>query len=455
MPLTDTKKIWEQVLQEIELIVSRGNFNTWFKQTHLAKENGGVVYIGVPNGFVKEWLSTKYDKELVRLLRKISGEHIRSVEFVISKSPKEETQQSAPQQKAPESKNASLPLQNLYINTKDNLNSRYNFNSFIIGPFNELAYSAAQGILQQPGVYNPLFIYGSSGLGKTHLIQATGNAFKEKYPKAKIFYTSAERFSTDYVASVQNNRIKPFKDKYREYDVLIMDDVQFLSGKEKTQDELFHLFNILYDSRKQIIFSSDKHPNYIVGLEDRLKSRFSAGMIVDVSRPDYESRFAILRAKAAEQGSDVSEDALKYVAEHVEGNIRELEGILNSLICQIQLKKRSLSLQETKNLIKNNIKPKKNVSVEEIVKTIADFYNIDPQNIYEKTRRKEIVRSRQVAMFILREDFNISFPLIGRKLGGRDHTTVIHSCTKVKDEIGKDPVLNQEVEQLRAMLTMQ
>jgi chromosomal replication initiator protein len=458
MTIENIDKIWEQTMHEIELEVSKANFNAWFKHAHFAKQSDGVIYLGVPNEFIREWLDSKHNKKFLKILRDKSGQHIRAVEFIISKPPRDtEKNKKQPQKPVMASSphaNNELPLHNLYINKKDNLNSRYTFDTFIIGSFNELAYSAAQGILQKPGVYNPLFIYGSTGLGKTHLIQATGNAFKAKFPRAKVYYTSAEKFSNEYVAAVQNNRIGSFKEKYRDYDVFIMDDVQFLSGKEKTQDELFHLFNILYDARKQILFSSDKHPNYIPGLEDRLKSRFSAGMIVDISRPEYESRLAILQTKADEQGFDIPRETIEFITKNVDGNVRELEGILNSLVCQAQLKQRNLSNQEIKNLIKNNIKPKKSVSVEAVVKTIADFYNIKPESIYEKTRRKEIVRSRQITMYILREDFNISFPLIGRKLGGRDHTTVIHSCAKVKDDMEQDPNLAQEVEQLRTMLTM-
>lgn len=452
MPITDVNKTWEDSLNEIELAISKANFNTWFKNTHIVREEDGVVSIGVPNEFVKEWLYTKYNKAILKALRNTGGD-VRSIEYVITKkpTPSEKTEKDTRSTQNNQAARA-LPLQNLYINRQDNLNPRYIFDSFIIGPFNELAYSAAQGILQKPGVYNPLFIYGGTGLGKTHLIQAVGNALKDGTSQAKVFYTSSEKFTMDYISSVQNNRVNAFKEKYRKYDVLIMDDVQFLSGKEKTQEELFHLFNILYDSNKQIIFSSDKHPNYIPGLEDRLKSRFGAGMIVDISKPDYESKVAILQAKADEQGYVLPKEAIDYIAANVEGNIRELEGILNSLICQIQLRKRDLSLQELKNLIKNNIRPKKNVAVKDIVKIIADFYNINEKAIYEKTRRKEIVRSRQVAMYILREDFNISYPLIGRKLGGRDHTTVIHSCLKIKKDIQEDSGLTQEIEQLRSML---
>jgi chromosomal replication initiator protein len=267
-----------------------------------------------------------------------------------------------------------------------------------------------------------------------------------------VYYTTLEKFSNDYVNAVQNNKITIFKEKYRKYDALIMDDVQFVSGKEKTQEELFHVFNTLYDNNKQIIFSSDKHPNFIPGLEDRLRSRFSAGMIVDIGQPDYESRVAILKAKLGEQEFSVSNEGVLHMAQVIQGNIRELEGVLNAVVCQTKLKARTLSLQEIKTLIKANVRPRKNISINDVVKVIANYYNLDEENLYEKTRRKEIVKTRQVAMYLLREDYNISYPLIGKKLGGKDHTTVIHSYTKIKQEAENDSLLTQEIDQIRAML---
>jgi len=446
--MIDIEQTWKQSLESLQEEVSKPNFNTWFKNTHISKEEDGVVYVGVPNEFVKEWLYSKYNKSILRALRS-TNHSIRNVEYVIAK--KKESDEA--RKKAAQQSTNALPLHNLYINKKDNLNPRYTFESFIIGPFNELAYSAARAIVKEPGVYNPLFIYGNTGLGKTHLIQAVGNTLKKDNPDLQIYYVSSEKFSNDFVSAIKSNRRQSFKDKYRKYDVIIMDDVQFLSGKEKTQEELFHLFNILYDVRKQIIFSSDKHPNYIPGLEDRLKSRFSAGMIVDVTKPEYESRYAIVQSKAQELGISLPAGILEYIASHVEGNIRELEGILNSVGCQAKVKNKDLTIQDIKNLIKNSIKPKKAVNIDEVIKTVSGFYNMEPDTIQEKTRRKEIVHARQVVMYILREDYSISYPMIGKKLGGRDHTTVIHSCSKIESLIDKDSGLAQEVEQLRAILS--
>ena len=253
-----------------------------------------------------------------------------------------------------------LPLNDLYIDKNDNLNPRYTFNSFIIGSFNDLAHAAAQAIIKNPGVvYNPFFIHGGTGLGKTHLIQAVGNYIKEENSNKKIHYITSEKFSIDYITSLQNNKINDFKEKYRKYDVLIMDDIQFLSNKNKTQEELFHLFNSLYENNKQIIFSSDQHPNFIPGLEERLKSRFSAGMIVDIAHPEYESRLAILRQKLNQRNFSLPDEILEYVASLLNGNIRELEGVLNSIICQSQLKNKVLLIDEIKSLIKNSARPKK------------------------------------------------------------------------------------------------
>jgi chromosomal replication initiator protein len=267
-----------------------------------------------------------------------------------------------------------------------------------------------------------------------------------------VFYLTSERFGSEYLAALQSNSAQKFKEKYRKYDVILMDDIQFFAGKEKFQEELFHLFETFHQSYRQLVFSSDKHPNFIPGLEDRLKSRFNAGMMIDIPTPDQESRAAILKAKALANNVELSPEILNFLASSIENNIRELEGAMNAIVCQIQLKQQSLSLLEVKNLIKNSAKPKKNISVKEVVKLVSDFYNINEDSVYDKTRRREVVKPRQVIMYLLREDFNVSFPSIGEKIGGRDHTTVIHSYEKVKEGIKTDPLLMDEVSQLRAMM---
>lgn len=446
----DIKELWEGVLVDIELSVSGATFNTWFKDTYIKKHDDGVIFIAVPNQFVRDWLFNKYHKTILRAVRDRVSE-IRNIEYVIGKPAR--TQMKSRRTLDLSAQAGGLPFDGSSINQEDNLNPRYNFESFVIGPFNELAYAASQAVIKKPGTtYNPLFIYGNTGHGKTHLIQAIGNKMKELYPGKKAFYLTSEKFAVDFLNSVQANRVNAFKEKYRAYDILIMDDIQFLSNKEKTQEELFHLFNALYDANKQIVFSSDKHPNYIQNLEERLKSRFGAGMIVDIPPPDHDSRVAILTAKARLSNYDLSQEAAEHLAAAVEGNVRELEGILNTVIIQSELKGRPLDLADLQAITKTNVKPKKQVVIKDVIKVITDFYNVDEKSIYEKTRRKEVVRPRQMIMYILREDFEISFPLIGQKLGGRDHTTVIHSCDRVRKELKNNAELYNELTQIRAML---
>ena len=447
----DKKELWNRCLSEIEMNISKANFTTWFKNTSILKEDGGIIEVGVPNEFVKDWLYNKFHKLILKTLIS-NNENIRGVEYVINK---QETKSGFKEGEICHSVNLNkeLPLNDLYINKEDNLNPKYTFNSFIVGPFNELAYAVAQAIIQDPGKnYNPFFVYGGTGLGKTHMIQAIGNTIKIKHPEKKVYYVSLEKFAIDYINSIQNKNPNSFKEKYRKYDVFIMDDIQFISKMDKTQEELFHLFNTLYENNKQIIFSSDKHPNFIQGLEERLQSRFASGMTVQIIEPDYESRIAIIKAKFESTNNIIESEVINFLAESLDSNIRELEGSLNAVICQSQLKNKPLTITDVKNLIKNNIKPKKSVAISDIVKVIAGHYNLTETVIYDKTRRKEIVRARQVAMYILREDFNISYPLIGQKLGDRDHTTVIHSHLKIKDDLKTDPSLLQEIEKIRIML---
>lgn len=446
----DTKELWNNVLLEIESSVSKANFATWFKDTKISGFEDGTIFLSVPNTFVQEWLTKKFHPLILKLLRQ-SSDSIHALEYVIKEESKQKNQYIP-------TKNVSatkeLPLSELYINKEDNLNPRYTFESFVVGPFNELAYAAAQGVLKNFGfAYNPFFIYGNTGHGKTHLIQAIGNEVKKQDPSKKIFYFTSEKFINDYISSVQNNKVDQFKDRYRKYDMLIMDDVQFLSGKEKTQEELFHLFNIMKDSNKHIVFSCDKHPNFVTGLEDRLKSRFSAGMVIDIPAPDQESRVAIIKAKCSSINLFLSEEIVEYLADSIKGNIRDLEGVINLIVCQTETKNKTLTLNEVKDLVKNSIKQKKLLSYKEVIKIISDFYKIEEESIYEKTRKKEVIKPRQIIMYILREDFSISYPSIGEKLGGRDHTTVIHSCEKIKRDIKVDSLLLKEIQEIRSMIS--
>ncbi len=446
----DTKKLWDSVLGTVELQVSKANFNMWFKDTYIHKQDDGVIYVAVPSVFAKEWLSSKFHKTILKHLRDF-GNDVRALEYVISKNQERKAPLEIEQKAAPV---YELPLQEFYVSKDDNLNPKYTFDTFVVGPFNELAHAAAQAVIKNPGIaYNPLYIYGGTGRGKTHLMQAVGNHIKAKDPSKKVYYVTSERFAVDFMNSLQLGKANQFKEKYRKYDVLIMDDVQFFSSKEKSQEEFFHLFNTLKENNKQLICSSDQHPNHMPDLEDRIKSRLGSGMIVDVAAPDYESRLIILKNKLAKQNVGLSSDILDFLASSVDGNIRELEGIINSIVMQTQVRGRELNILEIKNLIKNSAKPKKLISIKDVVKIVSDFYNIEENNIYEKTRKKEVVKPRQVIMYLLREDMNISYPSIGEKLGGRDHTTVIHSCEKVKEEIKSNQVLLQEVNHIRSLIS--
>lgn len=447
----DYKQMWEKVLIEFELAISRATFATWFHSTHIQKIEDGTVYLSVPSVFAKDWLGNKYHKQILKNLRG-QNETIRALEYVIAKDDNQK-KQAQNGQKQVYNPTVELPLQDHQINKEDNLNPRYTFETLVVGSFNELAYAASQAVIKKPGqAYSPFFVYGSPGHGKTHLIQAIGNHIKTSFPGKKVFYLTSEKFGQECINALQTNKMAQFKERYRKYDILIMDDVQFFSNKDKIQEELFHLFNYLHDNNHQIIFSSDKHPNFISNLEDRLRSRFASGMLVELPYPDLESRVAILKAKSKTNNFHLADDVAEYLAASIEGNIRELEGALNSIICQTQVKGKDLSLLEIKNLLKNSAKPKKLMAVKDIIKTVSDFYNIDEASIYDKTRRKEVVRPRQIAMYILREDCNVSYPSIGQKLGGRDHTTVIHSCEKIKNELKVDPALVQELGQIRALL---
>ena len=444
----DHRQFWDGILAEIELTVSKPVFATWFRDTHIVKRDDNTIVLSVPNAFARDMFQSRYQATILKLLR-IRDHTVHAVEYVINRDEPKRKDEKVFNNTGTQ----SLPLPENTVNSEDNLNPRYTFENFIIGPFNELAHAAAQAVIKSPGLmYNPLFIYGSTGHGKTHLIQAIGNHIKNISPGKRVFYMTSERFGQDCMNALQTQKMAVFKDKYRKYDVLIMDDIQFFSDKQKFQEELFHLFNTLYDNNRQVIFSSDKHPHFIQGLEERLKSRMSAGMIIDIPVPDHESRLAILSAKAKIHNFSLEPEVLDYLARTVAGNIRDLEGALNTLIVHAQLKGRGIAIADVKNLIKNNQKPRRSVAVKDVVKIISDFYSIEEGSIYEKTRKKEVIKPRQMIMYILREDFNISYPSIGEKLGGRDHTTVIHSCEKIKHDLKSDQLLDQELSQIRNLL---
>ncbi len=440
------KDVWNIVLSELENTLSKANFQTWFPNTHLVKIDNGEVTIGVPNDFVKDWLEGKYKMKVLEIMRN-HFPSIRSVCYAVKTIKKDPTITNQNQEVR---LSQALPLEN----REDGLNPRYTFKQFIIGGFNELAYAASQAIIKNPGnVYNPFFVYGNTGLGKTHLIQATGQAIKTNFGHKKIFYTSLERFQNEFVDSLRQNRVNSFKEKFRKFDVLIMDDIQFISGKEKTQEELFHLFNNMYNENKQIIFSSDRHPNFIIGLEDRLKSRFGAGMIVDISNPEFESKLLILKEKVGHRQNLIGDEVVTFIAQNYTGNIRELEGIINVIIAQAELRKLPIHQNDVKQIMKNHVKEKTSRTPEDVIETVSKYYNTNPTLMSGKTRRQDVVYPRQICIYVLRDFLNVSYQSIGEKLGGRDHTTIMHSYEKVKHERDKNPQINKELEEIKQILT--
>lgn len=450
----DIVTIWKNILEKIKKDVTPSAYNAWLKDAQVDSYNDGVVYINVKNPFAKDWIQNKYVTKILNFFREANSD-IKNIEYIIAPTPKTDKNKpenpTIPEKTDPKTQKNELPLKDHYIDLNDNLNPKYIFETFVVGSFNELAFASAQAVIKKPAVYNPLFFHGSTGVGKTHLMQAVGNYFKNTLHK-KVYYVTSERFTNDYISSLQNNKASQFKEKYRKYDLLIMDDIQFLSNKEKTQEELFHLFNFLYDNQKQIIFSSDQHPNYLQNLESRLKSRFSQGMIIDITKLDTESKIAIIRSKLAFMGSNLHDECVQYLAETLEGSIREIEGIINNISMQTDLRGRPLTLEEVKGLTKNVSKSSKSIGFKDVLKAVASFYKIEEQSLIDKNRKQEIAMPRQILMYLLREDFGHSLSAIGQKLGGRDHTTVLHACEKISEELKGNNQMVEEIGQIRSML---
>ena len=438
------EELWQAVLAQTQLNISQANFATWFKNTEIISQKGGRITVLVPNSFAKEWLENKYNKTILKTLHELS-EEIKEVKYIIGKSKLKIIETEKTPDILPITN--QLEFQEFQINKETNLNPRYTFDSFVVGPFNELPHAAAIAVSKKPGfIYNPLFIYGGVGLGKTHLLQAIGNEANKSFKKKKIKYISSEKFTSEVVSSIQNQKMEAFKAKYRDVDVLIIDDVQFLAGKEKTQEEFFNIFNVLYENNKQIIISSDRPPKAINALAERLRSRFEGGMIADISTPDFETRIAILKTKAQEKKIDFSDDVYQYIASVIQKNIRELEGALNRLIVHQKLNNQKPDLETTKTLFKNILSsPARLVTPKKIIQIVAEFYDLKDKDLLTTSRKKEIVKPRQIAMYLLREELKNSFPFIGRRFNGKDHTTAIHSYKKIVREIEIDKKLEEEI----------
>jgi chromosomal replication initiator protein len=441
------EELWKAVLGEMELSLTRANFTTWFNNTTIVNRDKNAIVVSVPNGFIKEWLENKFNKQILQSIRNLTPE-IREVKYSIGKPKPELVKQDF--SKIPFASNIDEKTDSDLdkdIDKSTNLNKKYSFESFVVGSNNELAYAAAQAVTKSPGkLYNPLFMYGGVGLGKTHLLQAIGNKILTECPEKRMLYIPAERFTADIVEAIRNHTIEELKNKYCKLDLLMIDDVQYIAGKEKTQDIVFSTFNELYGKNKQIVLSSDRTPKAIPALEERLRSRFEGGMIADVGLPDYETRLAILKMKANDKKAEMNDEVFTYIATHMQKNVRELEGALNRVIAFSQIYSRTPDIKEVKNILNTYLStPYKKTSPQIVLKAVADFYSISMNDLLKRSRKKEIVRPRQIAMFLLREETKLSFPEIGQKLGGRDHSTVIHACEKIKEEFNVDEPLKQEL----------
>lgn len=440
------EEIWQAVLAQIQLMTSPANFATWFKNTKISSLDGGKAIISVPNSFVKEWLQQKYDKTIFKILKNLNSE-IKELNYQVEKTGLKIFEKKVDKTL----EEIQLSFKEIEIDKKTGLNPKYSFSNFVVGSFNELAHAAALAVVKNPGqVYNPLFIYGGVGLGKTHILQAIGNEIANKYSTKRVKYLPAEKFISEVILSIKNHEIEKLKSFYQNFDVLIVDDVQFLSGKEKTQEEFFYTFNSLYEKNKQIVLSSDRPPKAIPALTERLKSRFEGGIIADISYPDFETRLVILRKKSEEKNVMFSEEILNYIAANIKRNIRELEGALNILITYQKLNKKSPDFQTTKQLLKNLISPPSKLSgLKKLIKVVADFYEISEKDLMSNSKKREYVKPRQVAMYLMREELKSSFPFIGRKFGGKDHTTAIHAYKKVTKELKTNENLVEEIKEIK------
>jgi chromosomal replication initiator protein len=450
------EELWKAALGEIELSISKANFSTWFKDTTIISNNKGQVLIGVPNGFAKEWLENKFNSYIIRALRNFQDD-IRELSCIIYSQSSENKPRNIDAVKAPPKTEKQLGHLKSFTQAlkNSNLNDRYTFESFIIGENNELARAACYAVSQSLGrLYNPLFIYGGVGLGKTHLLQSIGNEIIRNDPGKKIKYITSEAFTGELIDSIKNQKIAEFKSNYQKIDLLIIDDIQFLSGKEKTQNEFFHIFNALYQINKQIVISSDRPPKAIPTIEERLRSRFEGGMITDIGKPDLETRMAILRAKMTEKDFFIEDDSIRFIAENIKNNIRELEGALNKVIASCEFNKKSPSLAYTKQTLAEVIASgkKKGINNSHVIKAVSDFYGIDGRDLVNKSRKKEIVRPRQVAMYLMRSELGSSYPGIGDCFGGRDHTTALHAFEKINRELESDDKLKEDVDSLKDKL---
>lgn len=438
----DAKQAWEATLGQLQMDMPKATYDTWVKGTTLLTYTDHTFTIGIDNAYARDWLANRLTTTAERLLSGIMDAP-QNVKFVVR------------QQDIPQNQPLHLPTQeNLegqphYI--ENSFNSRYNFKNFVVGPNNRLAHAASLAVAEKPArAYNPLFLYGGVGLGKTHLLQAIGIESAKR--KQNILYVSSEEFTNDLINAIRRHDTSGFRNKYRKIDVLLIDDIQFIAGKESTQEEFFHTFNTLHSQEKQIVLTSDRPPKAMVTLEERLRSRFEWGLIVDIQPPEFETRIAILRFKAEQSGRIVPDNILDYIARKIQSNIRELEGALTRVLAFSDLSGKELDLELAETALVDFLPNNTNPEPSRILDTVANTFNVTREELVGRNRSKRIAFPRQIAMYLLREISNESLPQIGKVLGGRDHTTVLYACEKIADMIETDEMVRRQVLQLRKEL---
>ncbi|MEK7211380.1 MAG: chromosomal replication initiator protein DnaA [Patescibacteria group bacterium] len=448
-------ELWRAVLGELELSLTKANFTTWFKNTNINSFDGGKIIISVPNGFTKAWLEKRYHQAIVKSLQSILGEDIKSIEYRVDLKPQENAQDGPMKFDATAAITSIRPNfqpQQHEVTNPFGLKNNYTFDNFVVGKGNELAHAAAQAVASNPGeIYNPLFIYGGSGLGKTHLLHAIGNQVLKNFPHFKPLYVTSERFTNEFINNVRGGQMRAFKDRYRNIDLLLIDDIQFIGGKVETQEEFFHTFNALHQTNKHVILSSDRPPKSIPALEQRLLTRLEWGLLADISMPDLETRIAILEKKCMEKGCNLDRSIVHYIALNIVNNIRELESVLNKILAYQELQHTPPTIDMVKGILAGfaTTSQKRTASSRQFMTAIANFYDIQMEELLGQSREKRLAGPRQILMYLLKEENGMSFPNIGKEVGDRDHTTAIHAHRKITREVEDNAKIRSEVEAIK------
>ncbi|MFQ5812791.1 MAG: chromosomal replication initiator protein DnaA [Anaerolineae bacterium] len=439
-------QIWRAALGELQLQMTRPTFNTWLKNTRAISYEDGTLIIGVHNAYAKDWLENRLMSIIKCTLVGIVGRAVEAKFVLNAKTPGEEEplpllQSSAPQPELTTTKTPSSMM----------LNSRYTFSTFVVGPNNRLAHAAALAVAENPAqAYNPLFIYGGVGLGKTHLMHALGHFCQDK--GHQVLYASSEEFTNELINSILTHKTEGFRSKYRTIDVLLLDDIHFIAGKESTQEEFFHTFNTLHAANKQIVISSDRPPKAILTLEKRICSRFEGGLIADIQPPDLETRIAILRFKRESQPIPVPDQVIEHIAHKFMSNVRELEGALNRVVAEARSKRQSLTVELAIVALQGMLINQKKCTPADVIEVVADFYSMSPKDLKGRSRSQKVVKPRHIAMYLARQETKASLPQIGKALGDRDHTTVLYGVRKIGDQTERDEMLRREVLAIREIL---